>query len=317
MNISLSISVVIPTYNRKHIIDRALNSVLSQTLLPQEIIVVDDGSTDGTGEWIESNYINVTLIKLPQNRGASYARNMGILASTGDYIAFLDSDDIWEPNYLELLSFSLKTLDSHVLAVCDVKVVLEDSSQIYIHKSCPNQKCYRDQIHNLLQENYITTMSSVMVRRDAIAAAGLLNPRYKVVHDRDWYIRLAKVGSFTSVSEILVNRFISQQSLVGNLDSYFLDIFTFLKDFFNNITFQEYFDLKNITFAMNYEKIADLLNSKMSIKWRLTCYIKSFIYGLFAMQPNWLLLPKILIIMKGLISLNTKKLIKYQPSNFI
>ena len=96
-------SVVIPLYNKAPHIKRAIQSALSQTVLPDEIIVIDDESTDGGGD-IVKNMAN-TLIKLirQKNRGEGGARNRGIGEATGDLIAFLDADDAWEPRFLETI----------------------------------------------------------------------------------------------------------------------------------------------------------------------------------------------------------------------
>jgi glycosyltransferase involved in cell wall biosynthesis len=96
-----TISVVIPLYNKAPYIERAIRSVLVQTVAPDEIIVVDDGSTDGGGDLVEA--IQNPLIKLvrQENRGVSVARNRGIELAQGELIAFLDADDAWEPQYLE------------------------------------------------------------------------------------------------------------------------------------------------------------------------------------------------------------------------
>ena len=91
-----TVSVVIPTYNRINYLPRALDSVAAQTRPVTEIIVVDDGSTDGTAECIRSRYPEVNVIR-QANHGVSHARNTGIRNVTGDWIAFLDSDDAWMP----------------------------------------------------------------------------------------------------------------------------------------------------------------------------------------------------------------------------
>jgi len=94
-----SVSVIIPTYNRRYCLARALDSVLAQTKPADEIIVVDDGSSDGTAEFIADKYPQVHLI-IQENAGVSSARNAGILAAKSDWIAFLDSDDAWDKNKL-------------------------------------------------------------------------------------------------------------------------------------------------------------------------------------------------------------------------
>lgn len=96
------VSVIIPTYNRAHLVNRAVHSVLSQTWQDFEIIVVDDDSTDNTEEVIKGfNDPRIRYIRHEQNHGASTARNTGIRAAHGEYTAFLDSDDEWLPLHLE------------------------------------------------------------------------------------------------------------------------------------------------------------------------------------------------------------------------
>ena len=96
----MEISVIIPTWNRSALLPRALESVLSQTLLPREIIVVDDGSNDNTGELVCSRYPEVKYL-YQRNLGVSAARNLGIRESSANWIAFLDSDDQWLPGKLD------------------------------------------------------------------------------------------------------------------------------------------------------------------------------------------------------------------------
>jgi len=96
----MNISVVIPSFNRKNTLSRSIDSVLKQTYKPSEIILVDDGSTDGTRGFILSSYPNIKYFFQPK-KGVSSARNKGILESSSEWIAFLDSDDEWMPQKLE------------------------------------------------------------------------------------------------------------------------------------------------------------------------------------------------------------------------
>ena len=96
----MKISVVIPTYNRRNLLKRAIDSVRKQTLNPFEIIVVDDGSIDGTQAWLEDEFPFVKCI-YQNNSGVSRARNNGIRSAQGSWIALLDSDDEWLPDKLE------------------------------------------------------------------------------------------------------------------------------------------------------------------------------------------------------------------------
>ena len=104
-----SVSVVIPTYNSGQYLPEALESVLAQTVPPLEIIVVDDGSTDDTADRLHP-YLNLITYKFQTNSGVSAARNAGLQLAKGDYVAFLDADDVWHPRKLE---FQMGILTSH------------------------------------------------------------------------------------------------------------------------------------------------------------------------------------------------------------
>jgi glycosyltransferase involved in cell wall biosynthesis len=96
----VKISVVIPTYNRTDLLPLTLNSIFQQTMPPHEIIVVDDESTDDTEQLLKGLAAKVKTIRI-KNSGEVIARNVGVMASTGDLIAFCDNDDLWKPNYLD------------------------------------------------------------------------------------------------------------------------------------------------------------------------------------------------------------------------
>jgi len=96
----MTVTVVIPTFNRNAALRRALESVRSQTRRPDRVIVVDDGSTDDTPLWVKRDFPDVTYLR-QDNRGVSAARNRGIAAADGEWVAFLDSDDEWRPQKLE------------------------------------------------------------------------------------------------------------------------------------------------------------------------------------------------------------------------
>ncbi|MCB1713751.1 MAG: glycosyltransferase family 2 protein, partial [Candidatus Competibacteraceae bacterium] len=96
---AVTISVIIPAHNRAHTLPRALDSVLAQTRPADEVILVDDGSTDDTAALLQAHYPTVRYLHQP-NQGVSAARNSGIRLARGDWIALLDSDDAWLPHKL-------------------------------------------------------------------------------------------------------------------------------------------------------------------------------------------------------------------------
>lgn len=116
----MKISAIIPTYNRSDHLRQALHSIMQQTLRPKEIIVIDDGSTDSTGAMINDFFPNVKYL-YQKNSGVSSARNTGIKLATGDWIAFLDSDDQWLPEKLEKQQQALK--DSPGIKLCHTEEI--------------------------------------------------------------------------------------------------------------------------------------------------------------------------------------------------
>lgn len=113
-----TITAVIPTHNRLASVCRAIDSVLAQNYPALELIVVDDGSDDGTSNWISTHYPDVTLIT-QTNQGVSYARNRAIERASGEWIALLDSDDRWYPDKLRLQMEAIRTFPGFRLCHCD------------------------------------------------------------------------------------------------------------------------------------------------------------------------------------------------------
>ena len=184
------VSVIIPTYNRVLMLEEALNSVLSQDFDGViDVIVVDDNSQDGTSEFVKQKYPQVRLISLKQNVGAYVARNQAIQASQSQYIAFLDSDDLWEPNYLsvQIAALANQQKSFSVSAVIDWRTV-ENQKWLVLPK--PNLEKYNSPLHHLLAEgSFICTPSAVVFPRKVFDEIGLFDGTYRVSGDNDFYIR--------------------------------------------------------------------------------------------------------------------------------
>ena len=179
------VSVIIPTYNRAHLLPRCLDSVLAQTLEPDEIIVVDDGSTDSTQSLVRRGYPRITLIT-QKNRGVSAARNVGIRAARGEWLAFLDSDDAWLP---EKLARQMET----VAADAGCNVVHTD--EIWIRNGIrvnPQRKHrkYDGSIFKRCLPLCAISPSSVMIRRGVFDTVGLFDETLPVCEDYDMWLRI-------------------------------------------------------------------------------------------------------------------------------
>ena len=179
------VSVIIPTYNRKHTLKRAIQSVYIQSLPPFEIIVVDDGSNDGTKEWVKQKYPNVKYI-YQKNSGVSSARNKGIKIARGDWIALLDSDDEWLPNKLNEQINKIKLN-------LDVKIL--HSNEIWIRNGVRiNQMKKHKKFGGYIFEKCLDmcriSPSSVMLKKAIFDDIGTFDESLKVCEDYDLWLRI-------------------------------------------------------------------------------------------------------------------------------
>ena len=172
MNDAPLVSVVIPTYNRAHLIGQTIESVRNQTFENFEIVVVDDGSTDKTEE-VVCHYKDerIKYFRQPTNVGPSEAKNIGILCSRGEYLALLDSDDLWLPEKLEQQIVILQKNTGSVWIYCD-SAYFDDQSGRVTHLSSQRFHPYEGYIpHRLIMQTIMHT-PTVVVKRSIIEQIG-------------------------------------------------------------------------------------------------------------------------------------------------
>src|SRR5262249_15425290 len=196
------VSVVVPTCNRAHCIGRALASVASQTYPAIEIIVVDDGSTDDTVAAI--GRLNcprpLRVIQLDGNHGASAARNEGIAAATGEYVAFLDSDDAWHPRKIELQIDRLRRLGPDYGA-CYTRIVTYDDRH---RVSWVSQATDEGDFRGLLTSwNLVGSTSCFLAKQKLLQDVGGFNTSLRSCQDWDLWCRLAEITRFACAGELL------------------------------------------------------------------------------------------------------------------
>jgi len=212
-----TVSVIIPTYNRAHLVGRAIRSVLNQTFQDFEIIVVDDGSTDNTEEVVKGfNDPRIRYIRHEYNRGGSAARNTGIRAARGEYIAFLDSDDEWLPQKLERQVKAFKDLDE-TTALVYTGLRFVDRKGALIREQQPRLKGYV--FRELLRRNAIGTASSVLLRRESLLSVGLFNEALPSRQDLDLWVRIARRFKVFPIPEILTIHYVHEQRITANLEA--------------------------------------------------------------------------------------------------
>ncbi len=209
------VSAVIPTYNRTFQTVAAVESVLAQTHSNVEVIVVDDGSKDGSGKVVEG-FVNqkkqaghrVFFVSQP-NQGASAARNTGIANAHGDFIGFLDSDDTWLPEKLE---WQLKALEQFKdeCGACITDARLVDAAGLDRGSFKSQGINYREAMgidrnaRRSLAESFRFWVSTLLVRSETIRQIGGFNPKISFVEDRDIFFRLSLVTSIAYVNKLLI-----------------------------------------------------------------------------------------------------------------
>jgi len=204
-----TISVIIPTWNRRKTIKRAILSALNQTLLPSEIIICDDGSTDKTKDIIDEfikRYPNkIRYLRIKHKGLLGVVRNQGLRIANGEYIAFLDSDDQWVPNKLEQQINILVRYPDVGLVSSNAKV-RKDSGEKPTDLYFPTKKINKGikTIEDLLIDNYII-ISSAIVRRSLVEQIGLFtdNPLLCAIEDYDLWLRLSTITKIYYLSQSL------------------------------------------------------------------------------------------------------------------
>ncbi|OUP38143.1 glycosyltransferase family 2 protein [Olsenella sp. An188] len=202
------VSVIIPTYNRANTISESIQSVLAQTYRNLEILVIDDGSTDNTCEVVKSIRDSRVRYERQDNAGACSARNAGINLASGDYIAFQDSDDLWES---DKLMRQVLALDSTGADVCICKMLSVNMLSGAANVVSPRQDGIS--LEALLKGNFISTQ--MVVARAECFNEVRFDERLKRLQDWDLGIQLIKRYVFTYVPEVLVTQRILKDSITS------------------------------------------------------------------------------------------------------
>ena len=199
----LDVSVIVPVFNRSKLLKRALDSVFSQSLLPRQVIVVDDGSTDDSIEFLRSYRPTAVSVISQENAGVSRARNAGIAASTHEWIAFLDSDDEWHPRKLEKQASFLAQNSEYQLC---------HSDEIWIRRGIRvNPKKYHAKSGGWIFPKCLPlcaiSPSAVIINRAVFSDVGHFDERLPVCEDYDMWLRVTSKYPVGFVDEHLVIKY--------------------------------------------------------------------------------------------------------------
>lgn len=183
----ICLSVIIPVYNCERFLAEAVRSVFAQTLLPTEIIVVDDGSTDSTPQIVADLAADppVPICYVHQaNQGPAAARNHGLRIARGEFIAFLDADDLWLPDKLQQQVIYLQAHEEVAFVICHMEVFLEPGTAWPKGRS----RAHCD------QQLPAMLPSALLVRKQALDVVGEFDPTYFIGEDTDWFFRARHAG---------------------------------------------------------------------------------------------------------------------------
>jgi len=211
----MNISVVIPTYNRIELLKRSIDSVINQTIKPFEIIIVDDGSNDGTEAMVKKKYDSLKLIK-QKNKGASAARNSGIKASSGEWICFLDSDDEWKNNKLEKqITFVANNSDYKFFHSNEIWI--KNGKRINQKKK---HKKYGGDIFKKCLDMCRISPSSVLINKNIFEEIGLFNENLVVCEDYELWLRICDQYKVFFIDEPLIIKYGGHQDQLSySIDS--------------------------------------------------------------------------------------------------
>jgi glycosyltransferase involved in cell wall biosynthesis len=180
---TIDVSVIIPVYNGEQYLAEAIESVLNQFYRPRQVIVVDDGSTDGSANVARRFSEHIQCYSQP-NRGAAAARNLGIKNSKGSFLAFLDADDLWTPDKLKLQWQALQGSAPMDMVLGKVKQFISPD----VEDEC------RQRLRKELETMPAYIMGALLIRRETFLRVGLLNENLQIGEFIDWFQRAKDIG---------------------------------------------------------------------------------------------------------------------------
>jgi glycosyltransferase involved in cell wall biosynthesis len=210
------VSVIMPVYNASKYVEEAVASVLNQTYQNFEIIVVDDGSTDNTKFEVKKiRDQRVRYIKLQKNKGGSNARNIGIKRAKGEYISFLDSDDILYPDKLEIQMKNIINKTSN-LDFCKINVIHNSSYSYFIPNKLQEKSIFEGNVFDELinKRNFISTQA-ILVKKNFITKY-LFDPKMPRLQDYDLILRMIPEVNISYSNKVLVNLYLQKDSLTSS-----------------------------------------------------------------------------------------------------
>lgn len=212
MSEKIGVSIVIPTYNRAELILRSVKSIQAQSYKNWELIVVDDGSTDGTEHIIEGlKDSRIRYVRNEENVGAAASRNYGVLLAKYDYVAFQDSDDAWRDDKLEKQMSYLCHNKEYDMVYCSFLNHKTDGREVVV----PNQQtgAREGAMYTTLLINNVIGTPTILIKKDIFLECGGFDTELRALEDWDFALRVSKKSRIGFVPEVLVDVYETQGSI--------------------------------------------------------------------------------------------------------
>lgn len=256
-----TVDVIIPAFNASRFIKETIQSVLDQTYLPKKIIVVDDGSTDDTISIIRSFDSDLIQLITTDNGGVSRARNIGIRASSADYVAFLDADDVWLPEKLALQLEALEQSPEAKVVYCGTSLIDDMSRDMPDSIGVPyiSGDVFEDIV--FFERPVFGSASSVMVERANLNKTELFDESMRFSEDVDLWARLSLLVQFAYAKDPCVKIRVHQHSAT-RLPSWEKDMSVILQHFYYVNKFACTYDLPESNLSIHRRRVIRLFVSK-------------------------------------------------------
>ncbi|OGH97973.1 MAG: hypothetical protein A2104_05240 [Candidatus Melainabacteria bacterium GWF2_32_7] len=244
------VSVIITTYNRLDYLGYAIESVLNQTYDDLELIIVDDGSTDNTREFVNSYYDDRIIYHYQENKGQNPARNKGMELARGEYIAHLDSDDTWTSTKLEKQVNILENNADIGLVYCGTLLIDKQNNNIGTQPMIIHNGNVLDK---LLMTNFLYNGSCALFRKECLEKVGLFDESFKRMTDWEFYLKFAIYYKFYGINEYLLKYRIHNETMSKDFKSYETYGIKILEKIFNHKDLDnKYLKYKNRAIALRH-----------------------------------------------------------------
>lgn len=241
----IKFSIVIPTYNRLNNLKKALNSILNQTYQTFQIVIVDDGSKDGTQEYISSlNNIKIKYVWQENSGLPSVARNNGIKITDFEWVCFLDSDDFWEDDKLEKVKNAIENNPDAIAVSHSENLIVNGIFQKKLIHGTDAANVYE---RLLFQGNCFST-SAMTVKKEILEKINGFNisSKYYIVEDYELWLRISKEGKIISIKDICGNYCLGQSdNISSNVSKLYNNLKNVIKDHINKLD-NNYYNIEQL-----------------------------------------------------------------------